>query len=115
MQSSILPFDADALVQSAPRKFDTDAARDWLRREVDWPSNVRLDDVRMGRLWVGKPGRVWFELELSVTRDDRPATVALQGTYIYIQSDRPSHLHNEPEFAHGGVMGLSVANEELGV
>lgn len=108
-----ITFDRNDLINNALPPFDLVAAREWLAQDVHWPSGTSLENVRMSRVWVGLPGRIWFELELSLNQDGQVATYPLQGAFIHRPRER--RLSHDPQFTQHGLMGLQVLSKKLNV
>lgn len=86
--------------------------RSWLQHKIEWSDGARLQDVRLNRLWVGRHGRLSFELALDLSRGDTIQTCLLQGGGL-VGSPQRSHTHGR--VSRYGLKGLRLISNELGL
>lgn len=86
--------------------------RCWLQREVEWADGAHLQDVRLNRLWVGRRGRLSFELALDLKLGDANQTCLLQGG---APVNAPSQVHTRGRISRHGLKGLRLTSGELGL
>ncbi|MCH8253539.1 MAG: hypothetical protein IID36_13915 [Planctomycetes bacterium] len=90
-----------------------DSILPWLREDVRWPADFDLRDARLARIWIGRRGRITFELVLGLTRRGEPFRTTIQGGVG--ETDRIGTPRVEPRVSPVGVTGLRHANRDLNI
>lgn len=85
----------------------------WLQREVEWSGGECLSGVRLSRQWVGRHGRLTFELAIDLTCDGSLHTVMLQGGAH--DPSLPVRTHTRGRVSRRGLRGLRLMSPELGL
>ncbi len=96
-----------------PVRLEFDLIRSWLQQAVEWARDTHLHEVRLSRLWVGRHGRLAFELALDLSCDGVLRTCTLQGGTL---SETPSpRSKRKGRVSQHGLLGLRLVNNELGL